>query len=115
MAVPLAVGCPASSADGGERKQMTFPASSSSDGIGSHVDVVIVGAGISGIGVACHLKTRMPGKTFATRADVREYALDHFDVYDGIWQLRVLADQLDFLSRTLGSAHSTERRVELPA
>jgi uncharacterized protein len=49
------------------------------------------------------------------RADVREYALDHFDVYDGIWQRRVLADQLDFLSRTLGSAHSTERRVELPA
>jgi hypothetical protein len=63
MAVPLAVGCPASSANGGERKQMTFPAS----------------------------------------------------VYDGIWQRRVLADQLDFLSRTLGSAHSTERRVELPA
>jgi hypothetical protein len=27
----------------------------------------------------------------------------------------VLADPLDFLSRTLGSAHSTERRVELPA
>lgn len=49
------------------------------------------------------------------RADVREYALDHFDVYDGIWQRRVLADQLDFLSRTLGSAHSAERRVELPA
>jgi cation diffusion facilitator CzcD-associated flavoprotein CzcO len=28
------------------------------------VDVLIVGAGISGIGAACHLRTRMPGKTF---------------------------------------------------
>jgi cation diffusion facilitator CzcD-associated flavoprotein CzcO len=29
------------------------------------VDVVIVGAGLSGIGAACHLRTRCPGKTFA--------------------------------------------------
>ncbi len=30
-----------------------------------HVDVLIVGAGLSGIGVACHLRARCPEKTFA--------------------------------------------------
>ena len=30
-----------------------------------HVDVLIVGAGLSGIGAACHLQERSPGKTFA--------------------------------------------------
>jgi monooxygenase len=31
----------------------------------SHVDVLIVGSGISGIGMACHLRREAPGKTFA--------------------------------------------------
>lgn len=30
-----------------------------------HVDVLVVGAGLSGIGAACHLKTECPGKSFA--------------------------------------------------
>jgi cation diffusion facilitator CzcD-associated flavoprotein CzcO len=30
-----------------------------------HVDVLIIGAGLSGIGAACHLRRRCPGKTFA--------------------------------------------------
>jgi len=30
-----------------------------------HVDVLIVGAGISGIGAACHLQARCPGKSYA--------------------------------------------------
>ena len=30
-----------------------------------HVDVLIVGAGLSGIGAACHLRTKSPDKTFA--------------------------------------------------
>ena len=30
-----------------------------------HVDVLIIGAGLSGIGAACHLTMRCPGKTFA--------------------------------------------------
>ncbi|HEX8150760.1 MAG TPA: NAD(P)/FAD-dependent oxidoreductase [Pyrinomonadaceae bacterium] len=29
-----------------------------------HVDVVIVGAGLSGVGAACHLRQRCPGKSF---------------------------------------------------
>jgi cation diffusion facilitator CzcD-associated flavoprotein CzcO len=33
--------------------------------LGRHVDVLIVGAGLSGIGAAYHLRTRCPGKTFA--------------------------------------------------
>ncbi|MDH6194157.1 cation diffusion facilitator CzcD-associated flavoprotein CzcO [Mycobacterium frederiksbergense] len=42
-------------------------------------DVLIIGAGISGIGAACHLKTRLPGKTFAV--------LDGRDVIGGTWSL----------------------------
>jgi cation diffusion facilitator CzcD-associated flavoprotein CzcO len=30
-----------------------------------HVDVLIVGAGISGVGAGCHLRRRLPGKSFA--------------------------------------------------
>ena len=30
-----------------------------------HVDVLIVGAGLSGIGAAHHLQTSLPGKTYA--------------------------------------------------
>ncbi|MFT5441570.1 MAG: monooxygenase, partial [Myxococcota bacterium] len=30
-----------------------------------HLDVVIVGAGISGIGAACHMEDHCPGKSYA--------------------------------------------------
>ena len=30
-----------------------------------HVDVLIIGAGLSGIGAACHLRKKCPGKSFA--------------------------------------------------
>src|SRR5882672_6998030 len=30
-----------------------------------HLDVLIVGAGLSGVGAACHLQTRCPGMTYA--------------------------------------------------
>jgi monooxygenase len=30
-----------------------------------HVEVLIVGAGLSGVGAACHLRRRLPGKSFA--------------------------------------------------
>jgi cation diffusion facilitator CzcD-associated flavoprotein CzcO len=53
--------------------QMTTPLTS------DHVDVLIVGAGISGIGAAYHLKTRLPGKTFAI--------LEARDAIGGTWDL----------------------------
>ncbi len=45
----------------------------------THFDVLIVGAGISGIGAAYHLKTRQPAKTFAI--------LEARDAIGGTWDL----------------------------
>ncbi|HJY94096.1 MAG TPA: NAD(P)/FAD-dependent oxidoreductase, partial [Streptosporangiaceae bacterium] len=44
-----------------------------------HVDVLIVGAGLSGIGAAHHLQTSLPGKTYAI--------LEARDVIGGTWDL----------------------------
>jgi monooxygenase len=44
-----------------------------------HVDVLIVGAGISGIGIACHLTTKQPGRTFAI--------VEGRDAVGGTWDL----------------------------
>ena len=44
-----------------------------------HVDVLIVGAGLSGIGAGCHLTARCPGKTFAI--------LEARDAVGGTWDL----------------------------
>ena len=44
-----------------------------------HFDVVIVGAGLSGIGAACHLQRECPGKTFAV--------LESRDAIGGTWDL----------------------------
>ena len=44
-----------------------------------HVDVLIVGAGLSGIGAACRLQQRLPGKTFAM--------LESRGVSGGTWEL----------------------------
>jgi cation diffusion facilitator CzcD-associated flavoprotein CzcO len=44
-----------------------------------HVDVLIVGAGLSGIGAACHLTERCPDKTFAI--------LEARDAIGGTWDL----------------------------
>jgi cation diffusion facilitator CzcD-associated flavoprotein CzcO len=44
-----------------------------------HFDVVIVGAGLSGIGAAVHLRERCPGKTFVL--------LEARDTIGGTWDL----------------------------
>jgi cation diffusion facilitator CzcD-associated flavoprotein CzcO len=44
-----------------------------------HVDVLIVGAGLSGIGTACHLRANSPGKSFAI--------LESRDAIGGTWDL----------------------------
>ncbi|MEV6693834.1 NAD(P)/FAD-dependent oxidoreductase [Micromonospora sp. NPDC051196] len=44
-----------------------------------HVDVLIVGAGLSGIGAACHLRRRCPDKTYAV--------LEARDSVGGTWDL----------------------------
>ena len=44
-----------------------------------HVDVLIVGAGLSGIGAACHLRQRCPDRTFAI--------LESRDAIGGTWDL----------------------------
>jgi monooxygenase len=47
--------------------------------VSEQVDVLIVGAGLSGIGAACHLRRRCPGKTFAI--------LEARDAIGGTWDL----------------------------
>ncbi|HVY97468.1 MAG TPA: NAD(P)/FAD-dependent oxidoreductase [Solirubrobacterales bacterium] len=44
-----------------------------------HFDVLIVGAGLSGIGAACHLQRRLPGKTYAI--------LESREAIGGTWDL----------------------------
>jgi monooxygenase len=44
-----------------------------------HVDVLIVGAGLSGIGAACHLQAQCPGKSYAV--------LEARDCIGGTWDL----------------------------
>jgi cation diffusion facilitator CzcD-associated flavoprotein CzcO len=44
-----------------------------------HVDVLIVGAGLSGIGAACHLEAESPGRTYAI--------LEARDAIGGTWDL----------------------------
>jgi monooxygenase len=44
-----------------------------------HVDVLILGAGLSGVGAACHLETERPGTTYAI--------LEARDVMGGTWDL----------------------------
>lgn len=43
-----------------------------------HFDVLIVGAGISGVGGACHMKTELPGKSFVI--------LENQDSFGGTWK-----------------------------
>ena len=45
-----------------------------------HLDVLIVGAGLSGIGAACHLKTECPGKSFAI-LEAREASGGTWDLF----------------------------------
>ncbi|MET9002595.1 NAD(P)/FAD-dependent oxidoreductase [Amycolatopsis sp. NPDC004169] len=47
--------------------------------VAEHVDVLIVGAGLSGIGAACRLQERLPGKTYAV--------LEARDTIGGTWDL----------------------------
>ena len=44
-----------------------------------HLDVVVIGAGLSGIGAACHLSQNCPGKTVAI--------LEGRDALGGTWDL----------------------------
>jgi len=44
-----------------------------------HVDVLIVGAGLSGVGAACHLRKQLPGKSYAI--------LEARDAIGGTWDL----------------------------
>ncbi|MDI5942926.1 NAD(P)/FAD-dependent oxidoreductase, partial [Micromonospora sp. DH15] len=44
-----------------------------------HVDVLIVGAGLSGVGAACHLRRTCPDKTYAV--------LEARDAIGGTWDL----------------------------
>src|SRR5437588_7952062 len=57
----------------------TTATSTATDTPTEHVDVLIIGAGLSGIGAACHLQHRCPGKSFAI--------LEARDASGGTWDL----------------------------
>jgi len=44
-------------------------------------------------------------------AEVRNYPVDHFDVYEGFWQHQILADQVAFLGQRLASTPTTSERL----
>ena len=46
----------------------------------NHVDVVIVGAGLSGIGAACHLEQHCPNKTYSILESREAMAQSHLFV-----------------------------------
>jgi len=95
-----------------------------------HVDVLIVGAGLSGIGAACHLQTDCPGKTYAI-LEAREASGGTWDLfrYPGIrsdsdmftlgyafqpWtEARAIADGPSILNyiRETAREHGVERRI----
>ncbi len=95
-----------------------------------HLDVLIVGAGLSGIGAACHLKRECPGKRFAM-IEAREASGGTWDLfrYPGIrsdsdmftlgysfrpWEdAKVIADGPDILSyiRDTARDHGVDRAI----
>ncbi len=58
---------------------MSAGATASGEHLVEHLDVLIVGAGLSGIGAACHLQARCPGRTYAI--------LEARDCIGGTWDL----------------------------
>src|SRR5438874_11849383 len=50
------------------------------DVLTEHVDVLIVGAGLSGIGAACHLQASCPGKSYAI-LEAREHIGGTWDLF----------------------------------
>jgi monooxygenase len=76
----------------------------------SHVDVLIVGSGISGIGMGCHLRRESPGKTFAI--------LESREAIGGTWDLfRYPGIRSDSDLQTFGYAFKpwTQEKVIAPA
>ena len=77
-----------------------------------HVDVLIVGAGLSGIGAACHLQASCPGKSYAI-LEARERIGGTWDLfrYPGI---RSDSDMytLGYIFRPWGEPKSRERQCE---
>ena len=55
------------------------PSPGGDDRLPAHVDVLIIGAGLSGVGAACHLRTKLPGRSFVV--------LESRDAIGGTWDL----------------------------
>ncbi|MFF5034854.1 hypothetical protein [Nocardia salmonicida] len=65
--------------------------------------------------VAPPAAARRAAQKVESRAQVLEYPLDHFDVYDGPWQKQALSDQLRFLSEVLAPEPTPDRERPSPA
>ncbi|MFI6225664.1 alpha/beta hydrolase [Nocardia salmonicida] len=65
--------------------------------------------------VAPPAAARRSAQKVESRAQVLEYPLDHFDVYDGPWQKQALGDQLRFLSEILAPEQTPDHERPSPA
>ena len=76
---------------------------SGNDPTTEHVDVLIVGAGISGVGAAYHLTTQRPGTTFVV--------LDALDGYGGTWRTHTYPGIRSTATSTRSGTGSSRGRV----
>jgi pimeloyl-ACP methyl ester carboxylesterase len=74
--------------------------------------LVQVGANDS---VAPPAAARRAASLAGRHAEVRSYPVDHFDVYEGSWQVVALADQVEFLRRHLADADGARLAAQAPA
>ncbi len=72
-----------------------------------HFDVIIVGAGLSGVGAACHVRQRHPRKTFAI--------LEGRDAMGGTWDLFAIPASGQTLTCTRSATDSAPGATPRPS
>jgi glycine/D-amino acid oxidase-like deaminating enzyme len=74
--------------------------------LNGHLDALIVGAGISGIGLGHHLTTKQPGRSFAI--------VDGRDAIGGTWDLFRASGRTQTCTRSVTSSNHGPARMRSP-